>query len=171
MKYVPNILTTLRLLMIPVFIYFFYRLPLVAAVVFTLACITDIVDGYLARRFNVVSKFGMLFDPLADKLLQISAFLCLCFTQVLPVWAVTIVVVKELLMIAGALFLLKKNQVIPANRLGKLGTVVSFIAVISLIAAGVSDPVAANIWSVVIVIAALTTLTGYVIIFVQKLKR
>ncbi len=134
MKRVPNILTFLRILLIPVFIYYYWINNLIAAGIFVLACVTDLVDGYLARKYNAISKFGTLCDPLADKLLQISAVVCLWLSGILPPWVVLIVALKELMMIIGALYLLVKKIVVPANKVGKLGSFVIFFTVTYLIA-------------------------------------
>ena len=77
-KYLPNILTTLRLLSVPIFIYLFinkYYLP--GLVIFVCASITDFIDGFLARRWNVISKYGKIIDPIADKSLMISVLILL----------------------------------------------------------------------------------------------
>lgn len=68
-KRIPNLLTTVRLLLVPVFIVMFFRDHITSAAIFVIACLTDIVDGYIARHFDAQSKFGAVFDPLADKLM------------------------------------------------------------------------------------------------------
>ena len=77
MKKVPNILTGLRLLMVPLFWWAYFENHMWGGAVFILACITDVVDGVIARKFDAITKVGMLLDPLADKLMQISAVTCL----------------------------------------------------------------------------------------------
>lgn len=100
-KRIPNLLTTVRLLLVPVFIVMFFRDHITSAAIFVIACLTDIVDGYIARHFDAQSKFGAVFDPLADKLMQISAIVCLYIADLFPVWALVILVCKECLLILG----------------------------------------------------------------------
>ena len=80
MKHIPNILTMLRILLIPFFIYYFINESfMVAFIIFIVASVTDFFDGYLARKFQVISNFGKIMDPLADKLLVLSALALLSF--------------------------------------------------------------------------------------------
>lgn len=77
-RHIPNLITAFRLLLVPVFAAVFFTCDVrIAFAVFLLASASDLLDGYLARRWNVVSEFGKLFDPLADKLMQVGAVICL----------------------------------------------------------------------------------------------
>lgn len=130
-KHVPNILTAIRLLLIPVIFYFALEENYVLAVVFlTLSGLTDVLDGFIARKFHFITDFGTLFDPLADKLTQISTLIVLVIQNIIPVWILIIVIIKELLMIAGAAFLYDKNTVIGSRWYGKAATVVFYIAIL-----------------------------------------
>ncbi len=139
MKYIPNILTVIRLCLIPVFILlFFSSIPsgqFYALLVFIVAGITDVLDGQIARRYNLVSVFGTLLDPLADKLMLLAALICLALVGIVPVWALVIVYLKELFMICtGALLYFRREKfVIPANHFGKTATVAFSTAVFLLI--------------------------------------
>ena len=83
LKYVPNILTIIRFLLIPIILLFLFSGNyLLAFIFFTISGITDILDGYIARKFNLVSNFGKLMDPLADKLTQISMLAALFFLNI-----------------------------------------------------------------------------------------
>lgn len=130
-KHVPNILTAIRLLLIPVIFYFAFNENYIFAVIFlTLSGITDVLDGYIARKFNFITDFGTLFDPLADKLTQMSTLIVLVIQDVIPLWILIIVIIKELLMISGAAFLYDKNTVIGSRWYGKAATVVFYIAIL-----------------------------------------
>lgn len=130
-KHVPNILTAIRLLLIPVIFYFALEENYILAVIFlTLSGITDVLDGYIARKFNFITDFGTLFDPLADKLTQISTLIVLIIQGIIPLWILVIVIIKELLMIAGAAFLYNKNTVVGSRWYGKAATVVFYIAIL-----------------------------------------
>lgn len=100
MKHIPNILTMLRVIIIPFFIYYFTQNQLMFAfVLFIVASITDYFDGYLARKYQVISNFGKIMDPLADKLLVLSALALLSFGKhgYLSVWIFIIITFRELL--------------------------------------------------------------------------
>ena len=121
---VPNTLTILRMVMIPVFAALFWTGHRKAAlVVFCAASLTDLLDGYLARKLNQITDFGKLFDPLADKLMVLTALFCQAAAGVFP-WVPTLIVLgKELLMVAGGAVLLGKGVVVYANYYGKVATV------------------------------------------------
>lgn len=128
-KKIPNILTTLRIILIPIIVYFTLSEQYITAVCFLiLSGITDILDGFIARKYNCVSNFGTLFDPLADKLTQISTLVVLVIQNIIPLWILLIVIIKEVLMISGAAFLYDKNTVIGSKWYGKAATVLFYIA-------------------------------------------
>ena len=134
-KHVPNILTILRFLFIPIILYFiFVGNYIVGFIFFTISGITDILDGFIARKYNFISNFGKLMDPLADKLTQISVLASLVIVDIISVWILVIVVLKELIMVIGASFLYGKDVVVYSKWYGKLATVLFYLAiVISLI--------------------------------------
>lgn len=128
---VPNVLTFLRLVMVPLFIVLYRKTSYIPAlIIFILACLTDILDGKIARKYNLVTDLGKLFDPLADKLMQISMLFCLVSTGDLMLWVPVVYIVKELLMVSGGALLLKKKIVVKANWSGKLATVLLSAAVL-----------------------------------------
>ncbi len=131
LKYVPNTLTILRFFLIPLILYFIFTGNyLLGFVFFTLSGITDILDGTIARKFNLISNFGKLMDPLADKLTQISVLASLVIKNIIPIWILLIVVLKEFVMIMGASFLYGKDVVVYSKWYGKLATVLFYIAIV-----------------------------------------
>jgi len=132
---IPNILTVIRFILIPVFGYYlFIEQYKVALLLFLLAGLTDVLDGYIARTFDMVTPWGKLADPLADKLMQITALVLLTYHRKIPIIIVLIVAVKEIFMGVGSIVLYKKKQyVVSANWYGKLATVVFYFAVIMII--------------------------------------
>ena len=134
-KYIPNILTILRFLFIPIILYFIFTGNYILGIVFfTISGITDVLDGFIARKFNLISNFGKLMDPLADKLTQIFVLAALVTVKIIPVWILTIVILKELIMVVGASFLYGKDVVVYSKWYGKVATVLFYLAiVISLI--------------------------------------
>ncbi len=137
----PNCLTFLRILLIPVFLITYYQLPedkYVSIIVFAAASFTDALDGYLARRLNQITSFGKLCDPLADKLMTLSMLFCLANDGFLALnehrwlnWLLLIVVMfKELIMMIGSMYMLKRGVVVHANMWGKCATVLFVIGIV-----------------------------------------
>ena len=125
---IPNVLTIIRIILIPVFVVLFFRSHKMAALcVFCAASLTDMLDGYLARKLNQITDFGKLFDPLADKLMVLTAMVCQTFWGPLPLIAVLIVAAKELVMVLGGVFMLSRDVVVYSNYFGKSAQV-GFIA-------------------------------------------
>lgn len=130
-KYVPNILTIIRFLLIPVIIISIFQGNYILGIVFfTLSGFTDILDGFIARKFNLISNFGKLMDPLEDKLTQISVLTSLVWADIIPIWILIIVVLKELIMVMGASFLYGKDVVVYSKWYGKLATVLFYLAIV-----------------------------------------
>ncbi|MBO4293242.1 MAG: CDP-alcohol phosphatidyltransferase family protein [Clostridia bacterium] len=130
-KHVPNILTITRFLLIPFIVYFIFTEQFILAFVFfTISGITDVADGFIARKFNLVSNFGKLMDPLADKLTQISTLASLALVNIIPLWILIVVLVKEFIMIVGASFLYGKDVVVYSKWYGKLATVLFYVAIV-----------------------------------------
>ncbi len=130
-KNIPNILTILRFILIPVILYFIFTGHyLLGFIFFTISGITDILDGAIARKFNLITNFGKLMDPLADKLTQISVLATLVFQKIIPFWILIVVLLKELLMIIGASFLYGKDVVVYSKWFGKLATVLFYLAIV-----------------------------------------
>lgn len=131
LKHIPNILTIIRFLLIPIIlIYIFTGNYILALIVFTISALTDIADGFIARKFNLVSNFGKLMDPLADKLTQIATLTSLVIKNIIPIWILIIVISKEFIMICGASFLYGKDVVVYSKWYGKLSTVLLYIAIV-----------------------------------------
>lgn len=130
-KHVPNILTILRFILIPVILYFIFTGQYIAAfIMLTISGFTDILDGIIARKFNCITNFGKLIDPLADKATQISILAALTFKEIIPLWMLIVVFAKEFVMISGASFLYGKELVVSSRWFGKLATVLFYIAIV-----------------------------------------
>ena len=132
-----NKLTMLRILLIPVFMVFIEwdSLPghiLWAFVIFVAASLTDFVDGYIARKNNMVTDFGKFMDPLADKLLVCSAMICMIEVDKLPAWVVIIIIGREFIISGFRLIAAENGIVIAANYWGKFKTVSQMIMIILL---------------------------------------
>lgn len=130
-KYVPNILTLIRFLLIPLILMLLSQGKYIdAIIVFSISGITDILDGVIARKFNFISDFGKLMDPLADKFTQISMLVMLTVKKIIPLWIVIVVFIKEFCMICGASFLYGKELVVSSKWYGKASTTLFYIAIV-----------------------------------------
>ena len=118
---VPNVLTMIRLALIPVFVVLHAMyLEKLALVTFCVASATDWLDGHIARKYNLITDFGKLMDPLADKLMVCTALIMQGLRGYFPVVAIIIVILKELVMIYGSSYMLANDVVVYANIWGKL---------------------------------------------------
>ena len=119
LKHIPNMLTMIRFLLIPFIIILVLQGNFVSVIVLlTISGITDILDGTIARRFNLVTDVGKLLDPLADKATQCAILITLTtqgFLHFIPLWILIIVILKELLMITGSMFLYGKELVVSSK--------------------------------------------------------
>ena len=133
----PNILTCIRVLLIPVFMVLAYQnnMPcdIAALIVYVGACLTDYVDGYLARKNNQVTNFGKFMDPVADKLLVMAALLIFVEDGTIPAWAVAIILGREFIVSALRMVAASEGLVIAANMWGKAKTMITMITLIFLL--------------------------------------
>lgn len=132
----PTVLTLSRIVLIPVFVFTVFKHPVIGAIVFSIASITDFLDGYLARRSGQITKFGIIMDPLADKFLIITALIVLVDMERLSALIVILMVVREFLVTALRVVALSKDIVIPAEMGGKLKTGAQITAVLCLVLTG-----------------------------------
>ncbi len=136
---VPNVLTILRLFLVPVFIFTYmasgdFSTRILAASIFLIASLTDVLDGYIARKYDLITNFGKLADPVADKLMQLSAICCLAINNRIALWILGLFALKEIILILGGLNLLKDKFVVQSKWTGKIATVVLFICVMIILA-------------------------------------
>ena len=132
----PNMLTLLRVILIPLIVLLIGLNSFVAAgILFIVASLTDFLDGYLARKYNLITDFGKFLDPVADKLLVLTAMIMLCtksadLTVTFPSWLICIVVARDLMMDGLRMIASSKGVVIAAGMLGKIKTTLQIIAVV-----------------------------------------
>ncbi|MBQ6962012.1 MAG: CDP-diacylglycerol--glycerol-3-phosphate 3-phosphatidyltransferase [Clostridia bacterium] len=128
----PNKLTLLRILLIPVCLLLWaLGQRFFSAGVFALAALTDFLDGYIARKRNIITVFGKFADPVADKILVLTAMIFLCADGILPAWAVCIVAARELMVDGLRLVAVGKGTVIAAGWLGKIKTNLQFFCILA----------------------------------------
>lgn len=163
----PNFLTVLRIIGVPIFLW----LLLVdggnaanwrwwAFAVFVLLMLTDKLDGHLARSRNLITDFGKIADPIADKSLMVAALVGLNVIGVLPWWVTVVIVVRELGITLWRMVLLRRGLVVPASKGGKLKTVLQSVAVAMFLAPFGSSWWWLLAWAVLAVAIAVTVVTG-----------
>lgn len=161
----PNKLTVLRVVMIPIFVVFMLTdfagaaSKYIALAIFCIASFTDYLDGYLARRDNLVTNFGKFMDPLADKLLVCSAMICLI--PKLPAWIVLIIIAREFIISGFRLVAADNGIVIAASYWGKFKTV-SHMTMVILLILDFQNPIMQFVTSAVIVIGLGLTIISLV---------
>ena len=164
LKHIPNILTVIRLIFVPfVVIAIAKENYILGLILFTISSVTDVLDGIIARKFNLISDFGKLMDPLADKLTQISVLVTLTIKGIIPLWIIIVLIIKEVILISGAAFLYGKELVVSSRWYGKLTTVLMFVAVISSLLVRSFNFVQFDIYIYyVVVVLAIFSLISYI---------
>ena len=134
----PNKITIFRMLMVPLFVVFMLVPSIqyakyLAAAVFIIAALSDLLDGYIARKNNLVTNFGKFMDPIADKLLVCSALICFVELKLIPAWAVIIIIAREFIISGFRLVASDSGIVIAASYFAKLKTNVQMVMSVLLI--------------------------------------
>ena len=165
----PNKLTIVRVCLIPFFVAALlfdhgnnYTMRIVANVLFIIASLTDLFDGKIARKYNMVTNFGKFMDPLADKLLVCSALICLIELGQLAAWVVIVIISREIIISGFRLVAADNGVVIAASYWGKFKTTFQMIAVILLIFDIPALRMVANITVVIAVALTIISLVDYV---------
>ena len=138
----PTKINVFRLLLIPVFIITYYIQDigyLISGAIFILASLTDLLDGYLARKRNETTNLGAFLDPVADKVLVTSALVVLTVAGIVPSWSVILIIGREILINGFRLIAIEKGIVISASYLGKIKTTTQLLSIIILIFSPISS--------------------------------
>jgi CDP-diacylglycerol--glycerol-3-phosphate 3-phosphatidyltransferase len=129
----PTLITFGRIFLIPLFVFFVYSKPLFGVFIFVFASATDILDGYIARKSRQVTKFGVLLDPIADKLLIISALIVLVDITPIAAWIVIIIIAREFIVTGLRVIALSRDIIIPAEMGGKIKMMAQFTSIVALL--------------------------------------
>lgn len=164
----PNKLTMLRVIMIPFFVFFMLvRITAVdkwiALAIFIIASLTDLLDGYIARKYNLVTNFGKFMDPLADKLLVCSALICLVGLGKLPAWMVIVIIAREFIISGFRLIASDNGVVIAASYWGKFKTTFQMIMICLLIADIASIAIFTTVITWIALILTVVSLVDYLV--------
>jgi len=145
---VPNVMSLFRIVLVGVFVWIFIesdcKFNHASFVVLAVSALSDVLDGWIARRFDLVSNWGKVLDPAADKLFTISTVVCLAVADLIPIWLVILVFAKEGFMLVGGVILYDVTKaVIPSRWYGKLTTVLFYLTFVIAILLGIFgvDPV------------------------------
>ncbi|PKK39842.1 CDP-diacylglycerol--glycerol-3-phosphate 3-phosphatidyltransferase [Clostridiaceae bacterium JG1575] len=135
---IPNLISLFRILLIPVFIYTFVTgsgsTRIVGPIIiFVISGASDVLDGYIARKYHLQTPLGAVLDPLADKLMLLTALICFAVYEYIPLWIVALVAAKELLMITGGILAWRRGIVTRANLWGKLATTLFHLAIVGFL--------------------------------------
>jgi len=133
----PNILTISRIILTFIYLSFLFSGSLIckyiALFVFIIASLTDLYDGRIARKRNIITNFGKIMDPIADKVLMLASFIAFVGLKIIPAWMVVIIILREFVITGLRLFAVSKNIVLEALKEGKHKTVSQFVAIISIL--------------------------------------
>jgi CDP-diacylglycerol--glycerol-3-phosphate 3-phosphatidyltransferase len=165
----PNKLTMFRVILIPFFVFFLLAPCFegygnyIALAVFVIASLTDMLDGKIARKYNLITNFGKFMDPLADKLLVCSALICLVDLGMLPSWIVIIIIAREFIISGFRLIASDNGIVIAASYWGKFKTVFQMLMVIVLILNQyLANPVLSMVGNVLVAVATALTVISLI---------
>lgn len=178
LKNIPNILSIIRILLVGAFVYmFYYDYPnnlKYALIIFLSAGLTDIIDGFLARRFNWITNIGKILDPFADKLMQCTVLICMMTKKLIPMWLVIPFILKEFLMLLGGLLIIRKRKlVVVSNIYGKMTVVFFYAAVVLCIIARdflAENPIFMYVLCTLVLAAAVSALVNYATKYSKTLK-
>ncbi len=172
----PNMLSLLRLCMVPLFVIVYFsgmqNAHVLALLVYALATFTDFLDGYLARKQNCITNLGKVLDPLGDKMLTTAVLVCLLIDKVIPGWIVLIVVAKEAMMGIGGLLIHRKAKVEipPSNYIGKTATVLFFVTCAILMLFRVEHSLAVALVSLAVAVS-IAAFISYLCRFIRIMKQ
>lgn len=168
---VPNALTILRILLVPVYLYVFYSGSdnniLFAGLIFILAGISDVLDGYIARKYDLGTKLGVILDPFADKLMMFTILITFATSGIIPMWILIALGIKETVMILGGgiLYLFKGGQVLPSDKFGKTATASFYAATLSVVFK--LPEIISTILFILTVIFNLAAFVNYLLIYIK----
>lgn len=170
----PNLITVIRIFLMPLYLYFFYSDMengfLYAGIIFIIAGMSDVLDGYIARNFDMQTKLGALLDPLADKIVVFTILISFTHKEIIPIWILLAMGLKEGIMILGGayMYLDEKNYVIPSNIYGKVATVLFYVSIFAFVI-GLPENISKTLL-ITTVILNIIAFFNYLVIFI-KLKK
>lgn len=174
---IPNLLSLFRLVLIPVYVYIYLNAVedqeyVLAGGIMALSCITDLIDGKIARRFNMISNVGKVLDPMADKFTQLALILCLSARYPILYPVLALFLVKEFFQLFVFIHHFRKGKALPgALMAGKVCTTVLFVSLIALVLFPRTDPVVADIIVIIDGVFLLVSFVSYIRAYYGKDKK
>lgn len=174
---IPNLLSLFRLLLIPVYVVIYLNATsttdyIVSAAILAVSCLTDLVDGYIARQFHMISTVGKILDPLADKFTQFTLIVCLAIRYSVLYWIIGLFVIKELFqLIAGAVSVLKGWILKGAQFSGKICTTVLFASLTLLVLLPNIGETAVTVIAIIDALFLLYAFIDYVLVYIKGASR
>lgn len=171
---IPNLLSLFRLALIPVYVYIYMNATephqyLIAGTIMAVSCITDMIDGKVARHFNMISTVGKILDPLADKITQFALTLCLSLKYPVLHPVLGLFVIKEIFQLVAGLINLCRGKMLPgALMAGKVCTTVLFVSLIALVLFPEMNPVAVDAIAIVDGVFLLISFVSYILAYYGK---
>lgn len=172
---IPNLLSLFRLLLIPVYVYIYLNAGdnvvnyYIAAAILAVSCLTDMIDGQIARRFHMITNLGKILDPLADKVTQFTLILCLAIRFPVIWYMVGLFFVKELFQLIAGFLLLRKGLILKgAQYTGKISTTVLFISLILMVMIPTMSPTAVMWITIVDCIFLAVAFLDYIWVYASK---
>ena len=133
----PNRLTIVRIFLTFVFMFFVFQVGLtpkiIALVIFLLASLTDFYDGYYAKKYNLISDFGKLMDPIADKFLVLTAFFVFMVMHLIPAWMFIVILIREVTVTLIRLRAMRQGKILAAEQAGKIKTVLQVVTILAIL--------------------------------------
>ena len=171
---IPNLLSLFRLLLIPVYAGIYlsatedYQFALAGGIL-AVSCLTDMVDGKIARRYNMITTLGKVLDPLADKLTQFTLTICLSLKYPVLYPVLALFVIKELFQLALGIIFLRKGKMLPgALMAGKVCTTVLFVSLIALVLFPQMDDLAVTLIAIVDTMFLAISFVSYIVAYLGK---
>ncbi len=164
---IPNTLSVIRIIaLIPMFIIGLDR-PFLGALIAAILGITDFIDGYIARRFNQITKFGRIIDPISDRLLLITSFVLFLITKTVPLWFLVIIGLREILVAIGTIIIFIKKLPRPdVNKLGKISAFGAMVATPSWVVVYTHYGLPEKLFLVLALLSTIVSIpTGYISLY------
>lgn len=178
LKYIPNILSAIRIALVGVFVGVFFWLDSdhrnkIALLIFVVAGLTDVVDGFLARHYGWVTTAGKILDPLADKLMQCTVLVCLAAARMIGVWYIIPYILKELaILFCGFLVIKKRSFVVVSNIFGKFAAFFFYVVIGLVMLLTEQNPTKIAPWvNVICAISLFFTLMAFAIYFIGFMRK
>lgn len=174
---IPNLLSLFRLALIPVYAYIYLNATetyhfLLAGTIMAVSCITDMIDGKIARRYNMITTLGKILDPLADKITQFTLTLCLSLVHPVLMPVLALFVVKEIFQLVMGILHLRKGRMLPgALMAGKVCTTVLFISLIALVLFPNIPPVAVDLIAIIDGVFLAISFVSYILAYFGKNRK